>query len=97
MTWIVPPVDGLVETAVAPVIWVDGIGAIAMTGDAVSVYYYGLRYGLQRNKPEKQVEVIIKRSPSTFMNSIGLAASATGLFNPPTKPLRFFGRPYVVK
>ena len=61
MPWIVPPVVGLIEPIAAPVIWVDGVGAIAVADGVLTTYYCTCRDPLYGAVPEHHLEVILKR------------------------------------
>jgi hypothetical protein len=38
-TWIVPPCPGLIEPAMAPEFFIDGVGAIEKIGDCIRIYF----------------------------------------------------------
>lgn len=78
--WVVPPVDGLVENSLAPIIWVDGIGAISLIDDVVVMHYFAKRDSLSGDGTEKTVELIVKKSVRRFIADLCVVASATKLF-----------------
>lgn len=82
-TWILPPVEGLSETALAPVIWIDDIGAVSLCDGVVTTYYYTIRAPLYGGQAEKNMELIVKRTPRAFANHMIIAANAAQMLLAP--------------
>jgi hypothetical protein len=56
--WIVPPVAGLIEPAVAPKFYIDGIGALEISNGNICAYLYSDQMPLDSGGgPGKIVEV----------------------------------------
>jgi hypothetical protein len=58
--WIIPP-TGLIEPVTAPVIWVDGIGAIDVSNNVLTTYYYAAKPSLCGKEVDHVLEIVIKR------------------------------------
>jgi hypothetical protein len=61
--WIVPPCSGLIEPALAPEFFIDGVGAIEKIGDCIRVYFCAEQMPLEAAglPPQKIVTVKIVR------------------------------------
>lgn len=47
MQWIIPPIPGLAEPAVAPEFYIDDVGAIERVGSMIRVYYCAAQLPLE--------------------------------------------------
>lgn len=81
--WIIKPARGLVENAVAPVIWTDCIAAMALHDGVVTTYYCSIRDSLYADAAECNVEVIIKRRAHSLVEDVAQAARAIDHIRPP--------------
>lgn len=55
--WIVPPIEGLIEPAIAPEFMVDDVGAIELIGeDQIRIYHYSRQRLLE--DPDRQTFVV---------------------------------------
>jgi hypothetical protein len=99
--WIQKPIEGLIENNLAPVIWIEGIGAISMADGAVCTHYYARRETFS-GRAEKTVELILKRSTEGLIRDICMSAGAirplfdTKQTEPNIRPPKGWD-PYVVK
>ena len=75
MSWIIPPVKGLVDPYAAPVIKVDGIGAVRFRDGEVTVYYYETEPSLHGGEDQAVVRVIMKRRAEEMVQSMSTVAT----------------------
>jgi hypothetical protein len=96
MTWVIPPVRGLIDPNAAPTFLIDDIGAIRLEGGMATVYYYRNEPCLHGGDDQKVVDVIIKRKGVSLVSSFTKIATFAQYFmmgGPDTQPDIIPGKP----
>jgi|GEM_PF-3841945 len=86
--WIVPPIAELFEPVPAPVIWVDGVAAVALDNGVLSIYSYSVKDPFHGDGQEFTLELVTKRSLITLPRDMCRVARALEMCfgAPPGRP-----------